>query len=150
MCDRGGSLQTTRARVPGEAGAAGEVNRCSWKRFGWASKAKLHCGPARPTAIRLHRRAQRFAPAEPPIPPLIVPEAPPEKAAPTPTPRAAPAPTPEEAVGPKARQALRGVVGCANPNAVGLTAEERRLAAPLPQPGGRPTKRYRRRMEGWL
>jgi ribosome-associated heat shock protein Hsp15 len=26
---------------------------------------------------------------------------------------------------------------------------ERRLAAPLPQPGGRPTKRDRRRMERW-
>lgn len=82
-------------------------------------------GPtARPTAIRLHRRAQRFAPA-PPIAPLIVPEAPPAKAAPAPAPRAATtSPTPNP-VAANARQALRGLVGCANANALGLSREER-------------------------
>src|SRR5689334_365412 len=44
-------------------------------------------GPAgKPTPIRLHQRAQRFAPAEVPIPPLVAPEAPPVRAAPAPTP----------------------------------------------------------------
>jgi hypothetical protein len=85
--------------------------------------------PEAPAPIRLHRRPQRFAPPELPIAPLIVPPAPaPGPSAPAPrAPVAAfhPSPLPE---GPKAdvRTALRqGTVGCANPNAVGLTAAER-------------------------
>jgi hypothetical protein len=82
-------------------------------------------GPARPTAIRLHRRAQRFAPAESPIPPLVVPEAPAEKTAPAPAPRAVTAPSTPDPLATNARQALRGVVGCANADALGLSREER-------------------------
>ena len=82
-------------------------------------------GPAgKPTPIRLHQRAQRFAPEEVPIPPLVTPEAPPTRAPPAPGPTVI-APPPPDPVGVNARQALRGVVGCSNPDAVGLTREER-------------------------
>ena len=78
----------------------------------------------KPTPIRLHRRPQRFA--APPIAPLPVPPVETAHAArPGPVITIHPAPLPE---GPKSevRTALRaGPVGCANPDAVGLTQAER-------------------------
>jgi hypothetical protein len=81
--------------------------------------------------IRLHRRPQPFvppdvtpAPIAPPTPPAAAPAAPP---APKALPSFHPAPMPE---GPKGevRTVLRqSAVGCANPNAVGLTRAERDL-----------------------
>jgi hypothetical protein len=83
----------------------------------------------KPQPIRLHRRPQPFVPPE--VTPAPI--APPAPAGPAPpAPRAPvtvlhPAPLPQ---GPKGdvRQALRqGPVGCANPDAVGLTKAERDL-----------------------
>jgi len=83
-------------------------------------------GPAaRPQPIRLHRRPQHFSV---PIPPLPAPVENPPAAAPGPGIVALhPAPLPES---PKSelRQALRqGPIGCANPDAVGLTKAERQV-----------------------
>ena len=85
--------------------------------------------PSQP--IRLHRRPQPFvppdvtpAPIAPPTPPAAAPAAPPPPKA---VPALHPAPMPE---GPKGevRTVLRqSAVGCANPNAVGLTRAERDL-----------------------
>jgi hypothetical protein len=81
---------------------------------------------AAPTPIRLHRRPQRFAPADLPIAPLIVPEAPAAPPAPTdPGPRTVQAPTREAVVATNAVRALRSRLGCANANALGLTRAER-------------------------
>lgn len=78
----------------------------------------------KPTVLRLHRRPQRFA--APPIAPLPVPPAQTSHGArPGPVIVIHPAPLPE---GPKGdmRAVLRaGPPGCANPDAVGLTREER-------------------------
>jgi hypothetical protein len=78
----------------------------------------------KPTVVRLHHRPQRFAPPE--IAPLPVPPMPTSRAArPGPVIVIHPAPLPE---GPKGdiRATLRaGPPGCANPDAVGLTHEER-------------------------
>lgn len=80
---------------------------------------------AKPTPIRLHRRPQRFMTEPPPVAPLITPEEEARRAAPSPAPPVIRPPGPEEAVAARARKALRGRVGCANPNAVGLTRAER-------------------------
>lgn len=74
-----------------------------------------------PAPIRLHRRPLRHAPADLPVAPLIAPE-------PKVQPRAEPSPAPTRTITPdpvaeNARQALRGLVGCANP--ARLTREER-------------------------
>ena len=95
---------------------------------------RIPSAPAgRPAPIRLHRRPQRFAPP-PPIAPLPVPTVQPARPAAAPGPVAMhPAPLPES---PKSdlKTALRGSpVGCANPDAVGLTRAER--AACLEQLG---------------
>lgn len=79
----------------------------------------------RPAAIRLHQRAPRH-PGAPPLPPLKPAEALPVPAA-TPTPAPAPAPGPPPAAPSQVRAALRGLVGCANPEAARLTAQERDL-----------------------
>jgi hypothetical protein len=82
-------------------------------------------GPAgKPTPIRLHQRAQRFAPAEAPIAPLVIPETPAPRAPVAPTAPLITPPAPDPLAN-NARQALRGLVGCANANALGLTLEER-------------------------
>lgn len=83
-------------------------------------------GPsARPQPIKLHRRPQHFSA---PIPPLPAPSQTPPASPPGPGIVALhPAPLPE---GPKSelRQALRqGPIGCANPDAVGLTKAERQV-----------------------
>jgi len=84
----------------------------------------------RPAPIRLHRRPQPFLPPEAPTAPIAPPTPPTPAAAPAPAPGPPtfhPSPLPE---GPKGdlRTALRhGTVGCANPQAVGLTRAEREL-----------------------
>ena len=75
--------------------------------------------------LRLHRRAQRFAPVPPQVTPLVtaapIAAAP---AAPTPAP-AAPSPSSAPAPGPDIRTALRhGVVGCANLASLSLTERD--------------------------
>jgi hypothetical protein len=85
--------------------------------------------PSQP--IRLHRRPQPFvppdvtpAPIAPPTPPAAAPAAPPAPKAP---PALHPAPMPEGPTG-EVRTVLRqSAVGCANPNAVGLTRAEREI-----------------------
>jgi len=81
---------------------------------------------ARPGPIRLHRRQLRFLPPELPVAPLPAPEAA------TPPPRAAPGPAAtkpavlQDAVKPPVQTALRrSAIGCANPQAAGLTRAER-------------------------
>ena len=80
----------------------------------------------KPGPIRLHRRQLRTPPPELPVKPLPVPEPTPAPAPPPPGPVSLrPAPLPE---GP--RQDLqatlrRSAIGCANPQAAGLTREER-------------------------
>jgi hypothetical protein len=77
----------------------------------------------RPSPIRLHRRPQRFAPNPPPIAPLPIPPEPARPALHGET--VHPAPLPQS---PKMelRATLRvSPVGCANPDAVGLTPAER-------------------------
>lgn len=74
-----------------------------------------------PTPIRLHRRPLRHAPANLPVAPLVAPE-------PKAEPRSERAPSPVRTTTPdpvaeNARQALRGLVGCANP--ASLSREER-------------------------
>jgi hypothetical protein len=80
---------------------------------------------AKPEPIRLHRRPQRFAEPPPPVKPLVAPEEEARRAASTPGPRTLNLPGPGEAVAANARNALRGRLGCANPDAVGLTPAER-------------------------
>lgn len=82
--------------------------------------------PSPPQEIRLHRRPQPFAVEPPPVAPLVVPNAPAPKNGPPPIgPRVVAAPTPEDTMAANARNALRGVVGCANAGALGLSKEER-------------------------
>lgn len=99
--------------------------------------------PGRPegTTIRLHRRPQRFAPHHVPPPPEVAPVVLPQAPKPAPPP---PGPSPAEIQRAEVRQVLRrGVLGCANPDAAGLTREERdrcnerfaRGAASAPQLG---------------
>jgi outer membrane biosynthesis protein TonB len=78
----------------------------------------------RPGPIRLHRRPQPFA--QTPVAPLIAPE--PEPAPeppPSPGPKAVTAPPAPEPAAAKARNVLKGLIGCSNPDAAGLTREER-------------------------
>ncbi len=89
-----------------------------------APPAAAHTG-ARPTEIRLHRRAQRFADDFPPIPPLVIPTPTVEREAQASGPRAPAPPPPPDPIGPNARAALRGKLGCANANLLGLTRAER-------------------------
>lgn len=83
-------------------------------------------GPAaRPQPIRLHRRPQRFSVL--PIPPLPVPVTEAGKPA-GPGPAAFhPAPLPESPKGDVKAALRQGPVGCANPDAVGLTKAERQV-----------------------
>ena len=79
----------------------------------------------KPTPIRLHRRAQRFADEVPPIPPLVAPvqeQAPPPKAAPSPQIRPTIGPRADDALSQNARRALRGQLDCNSPT---LTRAER-------------------------
>lgn len=88
-------------------------------------------GPTQP--IRLHRRQLRNMPPHPEVPPLIVPQAEPEPAS---QPRQAPArPSAPDPVAANARQALRGLVGCANPAL--LSREEREKCDERLARGGR-------------
>jgi len=81
----------------------------------------------RPAEIRIHRRPQRFTPEAPPIPPLVLPEPePPKAAAPAPSgPKVVAQPAQPDALSVNARNALRGRLGCANADALGLSREER-------------------------
>ena len=88
---------------------------------------------AKPAPIRLHRRAQRFAPQDLPVAPLVAPvEEAPARPAPATGPRTVtgpPAPTPGEV---NAQRALRAMVGCANPSLLTRAEREKceeRLAA---------------------
>lgn len=74
-----------------------------------------------PAPIRLHRRVLRHAPADLPVAPLIAPEPEPDRR-PEPPAQPAQAVTPDP-LAQNARQALRGLVGCANP--AQLSREER-------------------------
>lgn len=74
-----------------------------------------------PAPIRLHRRVLRHAPADLPVAPLIAPEPEPERRPERPA-QPAQAVTPDP-LAQNARQALRGLVGCANP--AQLSREER-------------------------
>src|SRR6185436_16502526 len=79
---------------------------------------------APPAPIRLHRRPQRFAPAETPVAPLVAPVEEAPKPAPTaPAPKAAPGP-PQEPTTTNLRATLRGRLGCQNADALRLSREE--------------------------
>ncbi len=80
---------------------------------------------AKPTEIRLHRRAQRFALEPPPIPPLIIPTTESRPAAPVEGPKTTPPSPPPDAVWVTARAVLRGKLGCANASLLGLSRAER-------------------------
>lgn len=87
---------------------------------------RLPSGPtAKPQPLRLHRRQPRVP--LPPVPPIPAPPSEPQHA---PGPGAValhPAPLPEGPVS-ELRQSLRqGPIGCANPDAVGLTKAERQV-----------------------
>jgi hypothetical protein len=77
----------------------------------------------RPQPVRLHQRALRVAPSALPVAPLPVPEAP-KAAAPSPPGPVAVAPAPIAPPG-QVRLTLRTAIGCANPDAAGLSREER-------------------------
>lgn len=80
-------------------------------------------GAAAPAPIRLHRRPQRASPVPADVAPLRVPRQPRDAEAPSPAP---PSPLPPPPLTAGVRQALRlGPVGCSNPDAIGLTREER-------------------------
>ncbi|MGA0606812.1 hypothetical protein ACO2Q0_12525 [Phenylobacterium sp. VNQ135] len=85
-----------------------------------------------PAPIRLHRRALRHAPAALPVAPLVTPEPQAQPRPETPRPAQAVAPDP---VAQNARQALRGLVGCANP--ASLSREEREKCDQQLARGGR-------------
>jgi hypothetical protein len=74
-----------------------------------------------PAPIRLHRRVLRHAPADLPVAPLIAPE--PKVDGPPERDRAPVRTVTPDPVAANARQALRGLVGCANP--ASLSREER-------------------------
>jgi hypothetical protein len=74
-----------------------------------------------PAPIRLHRRPQRLLPSDLPVAPLIAPE--PERERPSERPAAPSQTLAPDPVAQNARQALRGLVGCANP--ASLSREER-------------------------
>jgi hypothetical protein len=82
---------------------------------------------ARPAEIRLHRRPQRFVAELPPVAPLVVPQLPEEDKKPTgPSgPRVLTLPSAKDAVAENTRKALRGRLGCANADALGLSRSER-------------------------
>jgi hypothetical protein len=73
---------------------------------------------AKPTAIRLHRRPQRFVDEPPPVEPLIAPTAEKpaeERPAPAPGPRVLNIPSQEDAFAANARNALRSRLNCDDP-----------------------------------
>lgn len=80
---------------------------------------------AKPAPIRLHRRPQRFTEQPPPVKPLVAPQDETKRAAPGPGPKAVTLPGVSDAVAANARNALRSRLGCANPDAAGLTQAER-------------------------
>lgn len=92
-------------------------------------------GAQAPSPIRLHQRALRVAPADLPVAPLPVPAAPPIPVAPPPPGPVVVAPSPAEAQQKvDVRAALQGLMGCRDPDAAGLTRDQRdkcrlRLAA---------------------
>lgn len=78
-----------------------------------------------PGPIRLHRRRLRFMPRELPVPPLRVPDKPQEAPARRPA-VLHPAPLPQGGPKEELRTTLRrSAIGCANPQAAGLTRAER-------------------------
>ncbi|RAK55063.1 flagellar biosynthesis protein FlhF [Phenylobacterium soli] len=82
-----------------------------------------------PAPIRLHRRQLRYAPKELPVPPLHVPEPKTQPASPAP-PVFRPAPLPRGGQKEELRLTLRrSAIGCANPEAAGLSREEREACA---------------------
>jgi len=91
----------------------------------------------RPAAIRLHRRPQRFAPAETPVAPLVVPQVEAPRAAPAPGPRTIQLPPAEDAVAASARKALRGKLGCSSANLLNLSPAERQACEDALAAGGR-------------
>ena len=92
-------------------------------------------GAQAPAPIRLHQRVQRLPLSELPVAPLPVPEAPPIPVPPPPAgPVALGAPPAETQQKTDVRAALQGLVGCRDPDAPGLTRDQRakcqqRLAA---------------------
>lgn len=80
---------------------------------------------ARPTEIRLHRRAQRFALEAPSMAPVVIPANAASPAAPVEGPRTTTPAPPPDPIGPAARTALRGKLGCASANLLGLSRAER-------------------------
>ena len=83
-------------------------------------------GPnAKPTPIRLHRRPQRFVPAEDPVAPLLIPQIAPPRPLSAPIARQAPLPSSRDEVADTMTRVLRGSLGCANANAIGLSRAER-------------------------
>lgn len=84
---------------------------------------------AQPGVVRLHRRQMRAPPPEPSVAPLPAPQ-PVQTAAPAPPSPASVAPTRRQALPEGPREQLgaalrRSAIGCANPQAAGLTREER-------------------------
>jgi len=77
----------------------------------------------RPAPVKLHQRALRIPRDALPIAPLIVPE-PPKTTTPAPPGRVTVSPAPTTAPG-RVRLTLRAAIGCANPDAVKLSREER-------------------------
>jgi hypothetical protein len=92
-------------------------------------------GAQAPSPIRLHQRALRAPPESLPVAPLAVPVTPPTPVPPPPPGPVTLAPSPAEAQQKTdVRAALQGLVGCADPDAAGLTQAQRqkcqeRLAA---------------------
>ena len=82
---------------------------------------------AKPTEVRLHRRPQPFANQAPPVAPLVTPAAEePKRTLPAEGPRTtAPSTSTQDALAVNARNALRGKLGCANADALGLSRAER-------------------------
>lgn len=77
-----------------------------------------------PTPVRLHRRVQRHMLTEVPVAPLVTPAAK-DQARPAPAPPLDPFAVRDEPPGREMQAALRGRVGCANPDAANLSRAER-------------------------
>lgn len=81
---------------------------------------------SRPAPIRLHRRPQRFALEPPSVSPLLTPQAEQSpRPAPSEGPRVLNLPSAQDVLAANARKALRGRLGCANAQALGLSRAER-------------------------
>ena len=84
-----------------------------------------------PSPIRLHQRQPRFTPAEaPPIAPVVIP--PPAPTAPPAPPgpvTVSAQPSPEAVQRTQVRAALKGLLGCSNPDLAGLTQAQRDACA---------------------